>query len=314
MKTQEELKALHEEQQRRCGKNGSSSAATGYTTILAQPTAFAEEVRGREQMKNAKGNGHANGVRANGSTASWDNLGNSWVEEMHFNNFHSSSSPNSETFSQPAYVSRTGPQVGTRQSDASQSPPSDESFSSTRSVERERTVRQSYAEERRGVQPHEICILGESSGGFETIRVQTDVCIPRTGDVQYQSVGTDRVATPMRTRHNTNTWEEVPRKPSSPTSRGAKTQETQETSLPELVREALEEEERVRKQMKNVKWNANGVRANQPTVEYRDRIVEVQKIVHVDRPVEVCLSRLSNKHMNNHRYACWIISIGMLVG
>ena len=280
MKTQEELKALHEERQRRCGKNGSSSAATVYTTILAQPTAFAEEERVRAQMKNVKGNGHANGVRANRSTASWDNLGNSWVEEMHLDHFHSSSSPNSETFSQPAYVSRTGPPVGTRQSDAFQSP----------------------------------LILGESSGGFETIRVQPDVCIPRTGDVQYQSVGTDRVATQMRTRHNTNTWEEVPRKPSPPPSRGAKTQETRETPLPELVRAALEEEERVRKQMKNVKGNANGVRANQPTVEYRDRIVEVQKIVHVDRPVEVCLFRLSNKHVNNHRYACWIISIGMLVG
>jgi hypothetical protein len=285
-----------------------SSAATVYTTILAQPTAFAEEERVRAQMKNVKENGHANGVRAN-RTASWDNLGNSWVEEMHLNHCHSSSSPNSETFSQPAYVSRTGPQVGTRQSDALQSPPSNESFSSTRSVERERTVRQSYAEERRVVQPHEICTLGESSGGFETIRVQTDVCIPRTGDVQYQSVGTDLVATPMRTRHNTNTWEEVPRKPSPPPSRGAKTQETRQTPLPELVRAALEEEERVRKQMKNVMGNANGVRANQPTVEYRDRIVEVQKIVHVDRPVEVCLFRLSNKHMNNHRYACWIIII-----
>ena len=76
-----------------------------------------------------------------------------------------------------------------------------------------------------------------------------------------------------------------------------------------FARGGKEEEERVRKQMKLVKGNANGVRANQPTVEYRDRIVEVQKIVHVDRPIEVCLFRLSNKHVNNHRYACWIINL-----
>jgi len=156
-------------------------------------------------------------------------------------------SPNSGAFCQEEYVSATGPRELSRQSYALQSPLSTES-SPTRSVERERRV----------VQPHEMRILGESSVGFDTIRVETDVSIPCTGDVQYQSVGTDRVATQTRTRHVTNTWVEVPRK--SPPPRPP----------------------------------------SPPSVEYRDKIVERERIVHVDRPVEVCL--LDNQKLSAYRY------------
>ena len=151
------------------------------------------------------------------------------------------SSQNSQTFSQTAYVSSTAPREVTRQSYALQSPRSKES--PTRPVEV------------RAAQAHEMRIIGEALAGLDTIRMQSDVSIPYTGDVQYQSVGTDRVATQTRTRHNTNKWVEEPRKSPPPPA----------PYRSQVISSGLSQ-----------------------AVEYRDKIVEVEKIVHVDRPVEVC--------------------------
>jgi hypothetical protein len=106
-------------------------------------------------------------------------------------------------------------------------------------------------------------ILGEASAGLDTIRMHSDVSIPHTGDVQYQSVGTDRVATQTRTRHNTNKWVEEPRKSPPP-------------------------------------YRSQVISGESQAVEYRDKIVEVEKIVHVDRPVEVCL-------LDNQKLYAWIL-------
>lgn len=55
--------------------------------------------------------------------------------------------------------------------------------------------------ERRLLQPHEI----EASGRLDTMGVANDVRMTYNDPVQYKS-------SPMRTRHNTNMWLEVPRK------------------------------------------------------------------------------------------------------
>jgi hypothetical protein len=168
----------------------------------------------------------------------------SWVEHSYDSRNGSSNAEtllDSETFSQTAYVSSTGPREATRQSYALRSPVSNES--PTRPVE----VRVAQANEMR--------IIGEASAGLDTIRMQRDVSIPYTGDVQYQNVGTDRVATQTRTRHNTNKWVEEPRKSPPPPP----------------------------------PYRSQVISGGSQDVEYRDKIVEVEKIVHVDRPVEVCL-------------------------
>ena len=274
-------------------KNSSSSTANVYNTILAQPTHNLvgepiEEARQKELFRAELAE-----------------------EERRIEPMKHAYSPISEAFCQEEHVSTTGPREVSRQSYALQSPLSNES-SPTRSVEREHRV----------VQPHEMRILGESSVGFDTIRVQTDVSIPCIGDVQYQSVGSHRVATQTRTRHNTNTWVEVPRKSPPPRPPSPPSVEYRDKNIYVEVEKIVHVDRPVEVvhvdrpvevfvEVEKVVYRE----VDRPVVVYRDKIVEVEKIIHVDRPVIEYRDKIVERERIVHVdrpvevFVCWNIKI-----